>query len=309
VLKKRVEETGMRRLFKPGPEMGDHTYGGLSLAQIKQATENPDFRAPPPSSPRKKKTHMTPPQVDLPPSSPGPISAKPPSKSPKPPTKTKPPKKETSPAPGYVNLFPPSGGNKIISPKVLRPPQRDSTLPDEDDDEEQEVYIAPQEIDEPVIVEDAKTQPMLRPNKGVPPAVKTKPKPAGYVNLFPGSGSSIKPPSLVTTRKSREIEEEATLDEDEEQEMYIAPQDIDGYNPDNDDEHIYQNHGFHNSQPEPQLEPQEEQIYVNINTPPIVPSRRTGNNKTYQNLTVDGKPLTPPRVAKASPQVRPKPRK
>lgn len=104
------------------------------------------------------------------------------------------------------------------------------------------------------------------------------PQSSGYVNLHPPSSPQVK-----TSPRQSYISDEDD-DDDDEQEVYIAPGDIDG-----PDSPIYQNHSV-----------TDESVYANYPLPPI-------NEGVYQNVTFDGKPITPPRSVKpAVPQVKPR---
>lgn len=121
-LQKVKQKTG-KKLFKPGPGMGDHTYGGLTLNEmnsvINSSSEDPTL---PPSQPV------------IPIASPK-VLKSPPKKSPKPQKGVATPFLKPGPQPskGYVNVMP-------IKPKQEE--EEEEVFSDDD----QEVYIQPGSI-------------------------------------------------------------------------------------------------------------------------------------------------------------------
>ena len=147
-LAKKAQESGTKRIFKPGSGMGEHTYGGLSLEQMKSVLEHGEgfTTSATQSYPAITKSHGVPTPLAgfLPNASSGKkINKSPrssfsgqPAASPKPNKESVAvPSPKHDPRSGYVNLFPLN--QKKIEEEELS------------DDEEQEVYINPEEIDQP----------------------------------------------------------------------------------------------------------------------------------------------------------------
>ena len=227
VLKKKAEETGTKRLFKPGPEMGNNTYGGMSLEQIKDVIDKQDISAisPSPSLPTHKQGGIPTPFAGF---------------TPKP--------NPASPRPSIDN------GKPNIR-KSLAVPKSDRS---------------------------SRSSPGHRlstPNKS---SNKREYNYATSPSRVPRSNNHTQIGPLHQHDNSDSLEEE-----DEEQEVYIAPADM--------NEPIYQNHGEEKQTP-----------YANVEyTKPSV------DNDIYQNITFDGKPVTPPRRVQPQqpPQVQPRRKK
>lgn len=126
-LQKVKEKTGGKKLFKAGPNMGDHTYGGLTLDEMNERIKSSGNGEP--ATPQAVPT----PLAGLP--SPKPTKPK---TSTKPSPTRKPPSKLGVPQPskaGYVNVLP-------------KPPQQQQQQEEEYSDDDQEVYIQPGDIGE-----------------------------------------------------------------------------------------------------------------------------------------------------------------
>ena len=217
--------SGEGKKFKPGTEMSGNTYGGLTLHQIKER-EVPGKGANGGGIP--------------------------------------------TPLAGLV----PPPGNSTTTSVQGRPlpssPNKKATKP------------TPKPAPKPV----PKNNNPQSPNQ-LSQQLKIPPGP-GYVNLFPSPCPQVAPSS---NRQSYNVSDE----EDEEQEVYIAPGEIES--PEVTEAPIYENHSS--------------DLYVNY---PLAPT----TDKVYQNVTIEGKPYTPPRqvkpvspscspqVKKAEPQVRPR---
>lgn len=108
----------------------------------------------------------------------------------------------------------------------------------------------------------------------------------GYVNLFPPQAQKYENSHMRSP--STEYSED---EEEEEQEVYIAPGELDT----SDDPPIYENHT-------PSLLTTKTN-YANFpfNSTPI-----DDESGIYQNVTTGGKPFTPPRQVRPSPQVKPR---
>ena len=228
VLKKKSEETGNKRLFRPGPEMGNNTYGGMSLEQIKDVIEKQDMStiSPSPSLPKHKQGGTPTPFAGFSPKA-QPTSTRPSIDNDKPNTK----KSLTIPKCDRSSRSSP-GHHRHSTPNKLSS-KRD--------------YI----------------------NTSSPTQV---PRSVNHTQMIPSHQHD----------NSDSLEEE-----DEEQEVYIAPADI--------NEPIYQNHGEDKQTP-----------YANVQyTQPSL------DNDIYQNVTFEGKPVTPPRRVQPQqpPQVQPRRKK
>ena len=216
--------SGEGRKFKPGTEMSGNTYGGLTLHQIKER-EVPV-----------KKTNG------------GGI-----------------------PTP-FAGLVPPPGNSTTTSVQgrpLPSSPNKKAAKP------------TPKPAPKPVPKNNKPQSPnqlsQQLKNRKIPPG-------PGYVNLFPPPSPQVAPSS---NRQSYNVSDE----EDEEQEVYIAPGEIE--TPEVTEAPIYENHGFQNN---------DSDLYVNY---PLAPT----TDKVYQNVTIEGKPYTPPRHVKpvspsCSPQVK-----
>lgn len=175
VLNQQMQATGAKRLFKPGLEMDGNTYGGMSLKQIKdvidktEASSSESFilpsvvKTPLPAPVPVVKHPVIPPT-----NKPGLAANKPglAANKPSPATKHKPlPAPPKKPPPGYVNLLPTnipppnSGGHN-------RTPSTDYNSEEDYDEDDQEVYIAPGQIEDeqPIYENHGPSGPSLQPN-------------------------------------------------------------------------------------------------------------------------------------------------
>ncbi|XP_019852537.1 PREDICTED: uncharacterized protein LOC100638682 [Amphimedon queenslandica] len=214
VLNQQMQATGAKRLFKPGLEMDGNTYGGMSLKQIKDVIDKTEA----------------------------------------------------------------SSNESFILPSAVKTP-----------------FPAPVPIVKHPIVPTTSKQPVMPPTNKTGPPTKHKPLPAppkkpppGYVNLLPtnlppaNSGGHNRTPSTDYNSEEEEYD-------DDDQEVYIAPGEI-------EDEHpIYENHGPTGSSLQPNSP------YANVSYDNNGGGGAPGAGGLYQNVTYDGKPHTPPRQIKPSP--------
>lgn len=128
--------------------------------------------------------------------------------------------------------------------------------------------------------------------KPKPQKSPARPKSSGYVNYPPPPSSKQSPqvtrPSYENTRTTSHASED---EEEEDQEMYVAPGELEDQEEEEEEEQpIYENHG---------AAPQKNgAFYANVPAPQEA--------SLYQNINFDGKPHTPPRQIKPSPQVKTK---
>ena len=239
VLKKKSEETGTKRLFKPGPEMGNNTYGGMSLEQIKDVIEKQDMStiSPSPSLPKHKQGGI-----------PTPFAGSSPKVHPTPKAHPTPKVHPTPTRPSIDN-------DRANIKKSLTIPKSDRSSR----------YSPGHRISTPNKLSNKREY----TNTTSPTQV---PRSDNHTKMIPSHQHD----------NSDSLEEE-----DEEQEVYIAPADI--------NEPIYQNHGDEKQTP-----------YANVQY-----DKSCADNDIYQNVTFDGKPVTPPRRVQPQqpPQVQPRRKK
>ena len=169
-----MQATGAKRLFKPGLQMDGNTYGGMSLKQIKDVIDKTEASSG-------ESFTIKPSAVKTPFPAPVPIVKVPPTKQPGPSNRHKPlPAPPKKPPPGYVNLLP----TNMPSPNPgvhKHTPSTDYNSEEEYDEDDQEVYIAPGQIED--------EQPIYE-NHG--PTGSSQPTNSPYANVsFDNTGEAL----------------------------------------------------------------------------------------------------------------------